>query len=146
MSTPIEQWVEALRSGKYKQGRNYLHTEDSGEHHFCCLGVLCEIARENGVDVPVETIRTGHPNDPGGPGTVYLYGQSRSSGGLPDEVQNWVGLGTNLGNTYTPDVYSLSSRNDNGTPFDEIADIIESRPYGLFVEPKPISTPADGGE
>lgn len=33
-------WVEALRSGKYKQGRSRL--KHAGRH--CCLGVLCEVA------------------------------------------------------------------------------------------------------
>lgn len=34
-----KKWVEALRSGKYKQGQGYLYNE--GLH--CCLGVACEI-------------------------------------------------------------------------------------------------------
>ena len=41
-------WIEALRSGKYKQGRLALRTRDD---HFCCLGVLCDISgvwEENG--------------------------------------------------------------------------------------------------
>lgn len=33
-------WVEALRSGEYKQGK--LDFERNGR--FCCLGVLCKIA------------------------------------------------------------------------------------------------------
>jgi hypothetical protein len=33
-------WVEALRSGKYKQGKYHLHTGDK----YCCLGVLCDIS------------------------------------------------------------------------------------------------------
>ena len=32
-------WVEALRSGKYKQGRGKLNSENG----YCCLGVLCEV-------------------------------------------------------------------------------------------------------
>lgn len=32
-------WVEALRSGKYEQGKYYL--SDGGK--FCCLGVLCDV-------------------------------------------------------------------------------------------------------
>lgn len=36
-------WVEALRSGEYKQGVGYLRDD---ENHFCCLGVLCDISRE----------------------------------------------------------------------------------------------------
>ena len=34
------EWVKALRSGEYKQGGGALHRGD----HFCCLGVLCDIA------------------------------------------------------------------------------------------------------
>ena len=34
-------WIEALRSGKYEQGREQLKT-DNGK--YCCLGVLNEIA------------------------------------------------------------------------------------------------------
>lgn len=32
-------WLEALRSGQYKQGTSCLHNEDS----YCCLGVFSEI-------------------------------------------------------------------------------------------------------
>lgn len=32
-----QKWVDALRSGEYKQGQGYLKTEDGG---YCCLGVL----------------------------------------------------------------------------------------------------------
>lgn len=34
-------WLEALRSGKYKQGRGKLRSVDD---EFCCLGVLCDIS------------------------------------------------------------------------------------------------------
>jgi hypothetical protein len=35
-------WIAALRSGKYKQGRNRLarNSEKPGEYEFCCMGVL----------------------------------------------------------------------------------------------------------
>jgi hypothetical protein len=38
-------WVAALRSGKYKQGRDQLKTvlEPGKPPQFCCLGVLKEI-------------------------------------------------------------------------------------------------------
>jgi len=32
-------WIEALRSGKYEQGRGYLKKDNC----YCCLGVICEI-------------------------------------------------------------------------------------------------------
>lgn len=35
-----DQWVEALESGNYKQGKYRLRTKDN---KYCCLGVLCEI-------------------------------------------------------------------------------------------------------
>lgn len=34
-------WVEALRSGGYKQGFGQLKRDDA----FCCLGVLCDVAK-----------------------------------------------------------------------------------------------------
>ena len=38
----MKRWVEALRSGKYKQGRERLNKNGK----FCCLGVLCEILKK----------------------------------------------------------------------------------------------------
>ena len=35
----IRKWVEALRSGKYKQGKISLQNANG----FCCLGVACDI-------------------------------------------------------------------------------------------------------
>ena len=34
-------WLEALRSGRYKQGRRRLR---NCKDEFCCLGVLCDIS------------------------------------------------------------------------------------------------------
>jgi hypothetical protein len=42
-----ELWIKALESGKYKQIRRQLANKDG----YCCLGVLCELAIENGVEV-----------------------------------------------------------------------------------------------
>lgn len=40
-----EKWLEALRSGEYKQGREHLRDESN---QFCCLGVLCDIVDPKG--------------------------------------------------------------------------------------------------
>lgn len=40
-----ERWVDALESGQYKQGYGSLNKEGK----LCCLGVLCEIAVQDGV-------------------------------------------------------------------------------------------------
>jgi hypothetical protein len=37
-------WVEALRSGDYKQGTQLLKNQGEDECTYCCLGVLCVIA------------------------------------------------------------------------------------------------------
>lgn len=37
-----KQWVEALRSGNYKQDKGHLRTKFG----FCCLGVLCDILKD----------------------------------------------------------------------------------------------------
>lgn len=40
-------WVAALRSGKFRQTTGMLRDQDEidGEAEFCCLGVLCEVAK-----------------------------------------------------------------------------------------------------
>lgn len=75
-------WVEALRSGEYKQGRMELH---SANNEFCCLGVLCSIAVKQGV--------ISKPESYGG---AYRYGKTETNAGssayLPRAVQTWAGL------------------------------------------------------
>jgi len=39
----IKRWIEALRSGEYQQGRLSLRNISN---QFCCLGVLCDIAKD----------------------------------------------------------------------------------------------------
>jgi len=41
----VKQWVEALRSGKYRQIADRLRRELDTGYGYCCLGVLCEIAK-----------------------------------------------------------------------------------------------------
>ena len=37
-------WVEALRSGEYRQCREQLH---GFENQYCCLGVLCKVVNHS---------------------------------------------------------------------------------------------------
>ena len=75
-STIKARWLAALRSGDYTQGVDYLHQiEEDKEHTFCCLGVLCELAVEDG-----KAQRYDEANEP------YSYGLSHegeSIDGLP---------------------------------------------------------------
>lgn len=116
MKTEIKKrWVEALRSGEYTQGR---HTLKTPEDTYCCLGVLCEIAKEDGV---------GYWDDFGN----FVVDESDfSSGTLPVGVAEWAGTGGNLDPRveYGGGSYCLSSLNDSvELPFDRIADLVEEQ-------------------
>jgi len=37
-------WLIALRSGEYNQGKQRLHRVRLGRDEYCCLGVLCEVS------------------------------------------------------------------------------------------------------
>lgn len=118
-------WVAALRSGKYKKTTNTLTrvAKDGQIEGCCCLGVACELALESGMNLRQETNWSGRRE--------YDYEASI----LPHDVKVWLGL-KDVGGSYTvakdDSDHQLSSDNDNGKSFAEIADIIESEPEGLF--------------
>ena len=93
-------WIEALRSGNYKQGTSHLRTIDDC---YCCLGVLADVNKETW------TVRK-HNN-------VYeiqeMFGYS-----LPKNYEKMLS---------SEDQGSLMQMNDtDGYRFDEIADWIEA--------------------
>jgi hypothetical protein len=139
-----KRWLEKLRSGEYKQANGFLVVldDENKPEGFCCLGVLCEVAVEDGV------IHRANPVPPKGMGSNPGYLSDPDNRGyplvenstLPVEVQEWAGLDANpdidLPDTTHKDDdgveyedttrYSLSELNDNmGMDFEEIADYIE---------------------
>jgi len=57
-------WIEALRSGKYKQGHDYLKQATAEGIEYCCLGVAREVlgvpaAMEVGAESESETFLDG---------------------------------------------------------------------------------------
>jgi hypothetical protein len=126
-----KKWIAALRSGKYAQGRAMLNSMDM---KFCCLGVACEVAIQAGVPVKKE---------PGLYGQKFNYDTSFTV--LPLSVQRWLGLASASGHfKQGGDCRSLVALNDGGLyTFNDIADIIESIPEGLFSEPQK-ENPPDG--
>lgn len=99
-----QKWANALRSGKYEQGRSQLQDGDS----FCCLGVACIVF------IPKDKL---------------LLHKSINSlvGGYPMEQPNaplWLkNINSDLGKVLGSEFASL---NDSYYyTFDEIADIIE---------------------
>ncbi len=45
-----ENWIAALTSGEYEQARGSLIDNTEGQSHYCCLGVLCDLAVKEGVE------------------------------------------------------------------------------------------------
>lgn len=92
----LKLWVAALRSGKYQQTEGELR----GNGGFCCLGVVCDLARKDG--------------GPAWDGESYMdeYGY------LPEPIAQFLRLSRPLQAV-------LSDKNDRGATFQEIADCIE---------------------
>jgi len=106
-------WLAALRSGEYVQGKgNLLSIEESGEHSFCCLGVLCDLhSRETGQKWEVKK----YDNVFSGLYNVSRYLENCNI--LPSAVEKWAG--DNIPN------WTLADMNDNGKSFKTIANYIE---------------------
>ena len=109
-----DKWTDALRSGSYEQGAEFLRQNND----FCCLGVLCDLyIQEHNVDEPARK--------------SWMMGSFRVSEGehedvvLPLAVKEWSGMQSVEGVLTASD--PLSTLNDQGSTFSEIADIIEER-------------------
>lgn len=120
-------WLAALRSGDYAQAKGSLKDDlyedennptEATSVGYCCLGVLCELARqEGGVLTSISKSFSG------------IYNYDGESGLLPFSVQQWSGL-----NDSSPEYQNedgeyiwLTDLNDNGKTFAELADIIEEK-------------------
>lgn len=129
----IRKWVEALRSGAYKQAKGQLRkVSTTGNilkstvkvHGYCCLGVACEISRRG----------EWTPSD----AEIYQDRGAKSSDGeraeLTREVMKWLGLvdtDPEL-DTSEGDIVTASELNDRGVSFKTIASAIER----TFLKPK----------
>lgn len=113
-------WVAALRSGEYQQGYSALHAvTPEDEHRFCCLGVLCELAVQDGVEIRVDT-----PSIAESDGNRYVHYEAVHSY-PPGAVDTWA----RYGNTEGPVNWSfLATLNDEGLSFERIAEMIETDP------------------
>lgn len=98
------QWIEALRSGEYKQAQKQLRT---GDDRFCCLGVLCNL-------IP-DLVWTSEDRN----GWSAHYDEARSFGLLPYTLRDELGISGER-------VDELTELNDQqGRDFNQIADWIE---------------------
>ena len=108
MKTAIaKRWVKALKSGKYKQGKQYLRKGDK----YCCLGVLCDLYL-------IDNDKKWEPEP------LYDRGYmcEEGYGNLPPEVMEWAGL---------PDATSVSDQvvmhhREEGDTYDEVITLVEA--------------------
>ena len=100
-------WIKALRSGKFKQGKNALCTVEGKTAKYCCLGVLCHI------------LKTPYTKNEGG-----FKEYEGNDGSLPKSIMKKCNIDDDFG-CYFGGVESLAALNDNGKSFKQIADVIE---------------------
>ena len=112
MNPQIKQkWVSALRSGEYQQTQRRLHDENG----FCCLGVLCDLyIKEN----QLEWEPSSYCNN------AYMFQDMATV--LPLSVMEWVGV-EEVNPYVNGGPFTLAELNDNGTTFNEIANLIEKQ-------------------
>lgn len=119
----MTKWVKALRSNKYKQGKDLLCTDDN---KFCCLGVLCDLYQNEAKRNKKAQLNSLIDKKIG---CVVYGGEMRF---LPNKVMDWAGLNTDKGVTshikrsapYSK-CTSLANMNDCGLTFETIANFIE---------------------
>ena len=120
--TVKQRWLEALRSGKYKQGTSCLRqNEDDEEDYFCCLGVLCDIIDhdawlDSATDGNHKFFAWRHENI-----TAYVFSHAKYPDGEPNLTNS---DGIRLSREFAK---GLALRNDgHGWSFERIADFIEA--------------------
>jgi hypothetical protein len=107
------QLITALRSGKYTQTTGCLHNATGS----CCIGV----AAQEFVTPDVVVTKIGDD---------WAYDDETAV--APEYVKRALGLRSCFGGSSGPHLPSLTSLNDTGKTFLEIADILEANPEAYF--------------
>jgi len=120
-----KKWVDALRSGKYKQGKGTLRFNDK----YCCLGVLTDLyIKSNNREWTDKHSRVDDNSD-----YYNVYEFEGTLSVLSESVKNWAGLKSNCPSVDYKCGNPLSTRkllvelNDQDTSFVEIANIIDKQ-------------------
>lgn len=128
----IRRWVDALRSGEFRQGTGALHTREGDKDLYCCLGVACDLARADGALVDPKWRYRAIDK-------MAYYGETGEGHLLPAEAAVWLGFDPDLDDValryeeHGPDdptegsshEASAAELNDNGWDFGDIAQAIE---------------------
>lgn len=114
----LEEWIAALRSGKYKQGRAALRNADDT---YCCMGVLCDLYNADAWSMT-------SPMRP-------FYWRSGSLAYAPNEIVRET-LGVRDFATADRVQGQLAQMNDNVTSFLVIAEYLESGEWKTLEGPR----------
>ena len=114
----VELLVKALESGDYEQTNGTLHRKMFGRDFYCCLGVACRVAQNNGADVTVE-----YDED------EFRFRFDGEPAVLPESVRDWYGFPNENPHILVWDedyeelgTYTATKANDSvGLSFEEIA-------------------------
>ena len=105
-----DKWIAALRSGEYQQTEGKL----CGAGGFCCLGVLCDLYEKEQCDTD-DGWRDGRTHPP----VKVVKWSGMQSDSPPVRLKRGEGRSALL--------MPIVDVNDLGTPFSEIADMIEAQ-------------------
>lgn len=111
-------WLEALESGKYQQGRDWLCYDG----RYCCLGVAAKIF--------------GVPERPSRHDCKRIVFDGSCTGATDMIIETLAMRGPSGESDDDIDAKCLQMLNDGGKTFAEIAAIIRSDPAVYFKEPK----------
>jgi hypothetical protein len=112
MNDLAKRWVEALRSGKYKQGRGVLRTSDNA---FCCLGVLADVYNPEYWSSDTEVVSVSYCDVPAGKCEAYTY-----AGCSKEMITEHLWELVTEGALHSVDEADLADANDGGASFEEI--------------------------
>lgn len=122
-------WTEALRSGKYKQGRGLLKQIDKkGQFKHCCLGVLCELYNKDRKKKKKKAlyVKDDILSCPLTGKVVEGFSFDGDDQLLPYIVREWAGLDSSNGEVFIGGkFFDLAELNDSGKKFSTIANFIE---------------------
>jgi hypothetical protein len=112
----LNHWIEALESGKYKKGSNFLR---SSNDEYCCLGVLCEIEK-----VPTEIEMLISPRSFGYDGSFSI---------LSYDLKTKFNMFGCAGNHKFDDNMSLASLNDTHDSFEPVIQQLKTNPENYMI-------------
>jgi hypothetical protein len=127
--TVMKKWVKALRSGKFKQGKEQLKkTNPQGKVNHCCLGVLCELYNEEMIKNKKKKLKETTTNEyyekQGTHSLTHSFDGIQDT--LPKKVMNWSGVSNEYGKFYdSTEPLNLVEMNDDGKRFTTIGNFIE---------------------